>query len=467
MTKIRVDPDLLSKKSVEIHQAAGDLIHAGNGLLNEVMRNTGGGPYADLQSSARGDVFAARDLMNGLQRDLAGHADKLVALSRAFRSIDDEAISFLTGILGEGRLMQAFFGPPQYPDIEAFEPYDVPQTRIALTDWVPVFVMGPKGLTPRIVTDPDGKSQAEIYKSGHVVGDIVGTWADPKTGKKYYVVDLGGGEFGYIPVKGPLGNDLLGDPVDLSKIPYREGQYSDGMIVEDSSLPPPWGRQSWPQDWIDGQWWMGGPQQNLLLGCMGLEVRDKTGKLVHFLKSPHSNLCGELSVLASIGMTDVRGGLSIFGNIKTYSTNGIFILQHPNQGTTKENLVDFYHALGWEATGKPEKGQPSVMPSPDDLAAGLAAGHKYVFGVQLDLQTHKLTNSGDNVGHWVALTDVFQDDDGQVWVKAYDPYENREEIYSWEYFEQACKCSGKKNDLGPYTYVEAWQGGEGTANSGE
>jgi hypothetical protein len=374
MSKIWVDPELLSKKADQIHQAAGDLIHAGDGLLSEVMRDISASEYSDLQASVRHDGFAAKDLIQNLQRDLSGEADKLAALSRAFRSTDDEAVRFLVGAMGEIRSARSFFGSQQSPDIAGFEPYADSQTRMALTDWVFVYAQIPNRLT-----------RMDVYKTGKIVSNIFGAWTDHKTSQKYYVVNLGNDTVGYIPV------EQLSDPIDLSKIPEREGKYGNGGVVEESSLLPPWGQQKWPKSWIDNQWWMSGPQQNLLLGFMDLDVKDKNGNSINFRKTAHQNLCGELSVLASIGYPDLIEGLSIFARKVPH---GVSILKDINMGTTIENLADYYRALGWSDTYN-----SGAMPLPDDIADGLAAGHKYVFGTQLATRTGKLTDSLDNAAH--------------------------------------------------------------------
>ncbi|MGD0173128.1 MAG: hypothetical protein ABSC61_01645 [Anaerolineales bacterium] len=328
--RIRVDPDLLEKLADELHQLTGVLNLAGDNLLNEIMRRSGNTEYPDLQSSARGDAFASRDLISGIQRDLSGEADRLRLLSRAFRAIDDEAITFLTCQLGEQWLGQTFGRPQSHPDIKGFEPFYVPQTRMALTDWVYAYAQGCYGL-----------ARIDIYAAGRIIDNIIGSWTDSKTGKKYFIVDQGNGLFMYILM------DQLSNLIDLSAIPYREGSYSNGMVVENSSLPPPWGRNSWPQSWIDNEWWKGGPQQDLRLGKMGLPGRD--GKpLAGLLDSAHANLCRELSVIASTGNTDIVGDLSIFANSKEVG-NGLAILKEPTMGTTPENLADFYRALGWHA----------------------------------------------------------------------------------------------------------------------
>jgi hypothetical protein len=125
-------------------------------------------------------------------------------------------------------------------------------------------------------------------------------------------------------------------------------------------------------------------------------------------------------------------------------------LQDVKQGTTKDDLVAFYKALGWNATS-----HFGLMPSPDILAEGLASGKKYIFGTKLDTVTGFLTNGEKYADHWVTLTDVFQDSSGQIFVKVYNPYQNREEIYTWDYFIEVCNTKANKEGIGPYTYVEA------------
>jgi hypothetical protein len=442
--RIRVDTDLLEKLANEIHQLAGELNSAGDGLLNEISRRIANTEFTELRSAARGDAFAERDRIAGIERELFPEADKLLALSHAFRAVDDEAIGLLTHLLGDSWLGETFL--PRFPDVEGFDPFYSSQTRMALTDWVPVYVMGPRGLTARVIREPDRSRHAQFHITGEIVRNIIGMWTDPKTGKKYYVVELEDGEFGYIPV------EKLGVPVDLSKVPNREGSFSNGMIVEDSTLPSPWGDQTWPKDWYGkagtGERHLDNDpvQQNLCLKNMGL--KDGNGAPIKGLcETPHKNLCGELSVLASVGETDITKGLSIFAN---KVPGGLATLQDPGKGTIKDTLMKFYRELGWKA-----ESHSDAMPTPESLATGLADGHKYIFGTRLDTGSGLLTDSSKYAPHWVALTDVFQDPSGQVFVQVYNPYNNREEIYSWDYFARACDCTLRKDDLGSYTYVEA------------
>jgi uncharacterized protein YukE len=256
--RIRVDTDLLAKTAGEFHQYSGDLKASCETLLSEIGRLTARSEYASLQANASADGFIARGLYDKSAQELSGEADTLLMLSRAFREIDDTVISLLESALGEDWLKRKYL--PAYPDIDHFEPFFVPETRMATDNWVFVYTLGPNGLSR-------GDTR---YVIGKNFKNIVGIWIDPQTGEKYYIIDLGDGQFGYIPI------DKLGPPVDLIKIPDREGVFTNSSIVEDSSLTSPWGDRSWPQSWIDNQWWIRGnnpqplPQQDLLLKYLGL-----------------------------------------------------------------------------------------------------------------------------------------------------------------------------------------------------
>jgi len=452
LPKIRVDPDLLEKLAGEIYRLAGDLNQAGDGLLNEVGRRIGATEYPDLQSSARGDAFSARDLINGIQRDLTGEADRLRLLSRAFRAVDDEAISFLTYQLGEAWLGQTFAGP-RYPDLVGFEPYYVPQTAMATSDWA-------------VMYDQNLKTALHTYKTGEFVENIVGTWTDPKTGQKYYVVDLGNGKYGYIPA------DRLSDPIDFSTIPAREGTFADGQTDLQLALPAPWGTDQWPEGWHS----RGDPWQDLILGKTGI-IGTRGAPVTRM--TPHPNLCGPLSVLFALGETDIAGGLTKFAGLSNLgyfdkdhqwiSQTGTDILEG-GKPTGPDDLIKFIKQFdGWNATTGPGK-----MPTPSELEDKIKTGHKFIFLTELDTNKdiyqggEKVPNptSGQLVpgappntpgraAHWVTVTDVFQDSNGKIQVEVFNTYTGKPEIYSWDTFVKTCRQPG--NNPGSYTYVEAWK----------
>jgi hypothetical protein len=453
MARIKVDTDQLLKNAEAIHAIGEHFRNNSNTLLGKILSI--GSEYSDLPANARKDAYDAQQLILSIQSRLEIKADTLVALSRAYKSIDDETIASLMALRGEAWFLQTFFIPSLQPDIDGFDPYFIPQTRMLLSDWVPVYVQGPKGLT-----------QIDTYHIGRIVRNIVGEWTDPKTGKKYYVVDLGGGKFGYIP---QTNKSIL---LDLSKIPDREGVFTDGQKIPDPDRPPPFGPGGRDPDWYTP----GGPWQSLILGKMNITGLGGA----KFPLIPHANLCGELSVLFAVGETDLEAGLSRFAKLKGlgyWNTDGTKteytgtqVLQNINHTTSSYDLKRLFEEYGYEA-----RVSNAVMPNPEELAEKIRSGHKLVFLTELDTKKEILSPiSGLTVpnptygqlvpgaspqtlgraAHWVTVTDVFQDSGGNIVVKVFNTYSGSEETYSWDTFVKTCQQPGSQT-TGSYTYVEA------------
>jgi hypothetical protein len=454
MRKIRVDPDLLSHRADEINQASGEILRAGESLLTGIAQVLGASRFADLRTSARNDASAARDVLDRLQRDLSGNSEKLAALSRAFQSADDETIRFLNGMTDSSGRMQVFFGAQPFPNSDGFEPYDLPQTAMAVSNWAVMYAYGVKTIL-------------HTFRNGELVGNIIGTWTDPKTGKKYYVVDLGNGQYGYIPA------DRLSAPIDHSKIFTREGVFSNGEKDPCQDFPAPLGSDSWMPNWRKA----GDPWQDLQLGYMQIQgLRN-----AKFGTTAHANLCGEFSVMYSVGETDVEAGLSRFAQLtglgywdeqgKKVEYTGTQVLQNPNHATSAYDLTRFLQAYGYQS-----KSSSGILPTPDTLASQLQAGHKFIFLTELDtLKEIPSKETGEMVpnptygqlvpgapptawgraAHWVAVTDVFQDGTGGFCVEVFNAYTGQKETYSWDTFAKTCQQPG--NSEGSFSYVEAWK----------
>ncbi len=155
-----------------------------------------------------------------------------------------------------------------------------------------------------------------------------------------------------------------------------------------------------------------------------------------------------------MGIPDIAAGLEKFAGMGTRFKN-ILSKDKPILGT---DLIAFFLSCGYAAAQK-----TGTMPTPSDLAQGLAAGGKYIFLTDLDTGTGKLSTGG-HASHWVALQDVFQDEDGNFFVEVFNPYNNQPEYYSWDKFVATCKSPGvdhidpktgeKIAPIGPI-YVEA------------
>jgi hypothetical protein len=81
------------------------------------------------------------------------------------------------------------------------------------------------------------------------------------------------------------------------------------------------------------------------------------------------------------------------------------------------------------------------------LKEGLQHGRYPVPLVEIN-SNGALETDGD-IDHWVVVTGISSDD---KWVRINNPFQNREEIYTWEYFQQAMEIDGSR-----YTHFEIWQ----------
>jgi len=453
MTRIRVDTDLLFKNAEAVRLRADSLRKNGEVILSRILGV--GGEYTELTAQARRDAYTTRETIQAIRAPLEIKADGLAALARAFRSIDDETISAILALRGEGWFLQTFFPSLLLPDIAGFEPCFVPQTWILLSDWVPVYIKGPHGLT-----------QTDTFHTGKILDRVSGSWKDPATGIEYLVVDLGGGRFAFIP------RNRKSARVDPSKIPNRDGAYTNGQTVpgtdsmlrfEIGGLPPDWHMP-------------GDPWQNFTLGRMDITGIDGAS----FPMTPHGNLCGQLSVLRAVGETDLEEGLTRFAQLrglgywnidgtKTEYT-GTQVLQNVGHMTSAYDLRRVFEDYDWDAGIS-----HASLPAPDAMAERIQTGTEFVFLTELDTRKEiTSTETGRPVpnpnygrlvpgaapatpgraAHWVTVTDVFQDNEGRIFVQVFNPYSGNEEAYSWDTFVKTCQQPGNQV-AGSYTYISA------------
>jgi hypothetical protein len=450
MSRIRVDTDLLFKNAETIHDSSADFLNLESQLPASIQSIGGGCPA--LAADARKDACAAQDLIRSIRRRLEAKADTLAALGRAFRSVDDEAITALIALRGEGWLRQTFFTPPFSPDIEGFEPEYLPQTRMLRTDWVPVFVQGRNGLT-----------QVDTFHTGKIADNVIGLWTDPKTGKKYYIFEREG-IFYYLP------ESKSGNRIDGLKIPDRGGLFPDGAPLN-AVLPHPFG----PDD-RDPAWYAAGdPWQNLILGKM--DIRGIGGAAFDLV--PHHNLCGELSVFFCVGEPDLPAGFSRFAQMRNLGYwnpdgskteyTGTQVLQDPDHATSAYDLRRLFEDYGWQA-----EISNGALPPPDELAEKISSGERLVFLTELDVLPEKYSavenamtpnpaygqlvagappQTPGRAAHWVTVTDVFQDGDGGICVEVFNTYSGKKESYSWETFVGSCRQPG--NQVGSFAFLDA------------
>ncbi|MFP2926257.1 SH3 domain-containing protein, partial [Pyxidicoccus sp. 3LG] len=171
----------------------------------------------------------------------------------------------------------------------------------------------------------------------------------------------------------------------------------------------------------------------------------------------HYNLCGPLAVGASLGLTPLQA-LTLFkdsnGTVSESSLKG--------RGTTAGGeLMTMYEAAGW--TSEYVAGS---MTQPEDMARLIAEGKQLIAVVNIDTQgadgmLRDFDDSTKQVAHWVNVRAVEEGANGEWMVRVYNPYENREEVYSWDEFAASWSETGGTNADGttwannPYGMVVA------------
>jgi hypothetical protein len=101
-------------------------------------------------------------------------------------------------------------------------------------------------------------------------------------------------------------------------------------------------------------------------------------------------------------------------------------------------------------------------PDPEKLEGILSQGASLMVLVNIngdkDGMLEGAGTSTDDITHWVNVLSVTEAPNGQTYVRVYNPYQNREEVYSWSEFQTAWS-SPSASETG-YTYVAAMPPGQ-------
>jgi hypothetical protein len=432
MYRISVDTNLLKEQSRKILDSGRLVDSSGRDLLYAVqgIRSSHGRLIADAQRDA---LSVQNDSVLGLRprgRRLGELGDELFRLAEGFDAVDHDVIDAL-----RSRVMPLFMLFIDYPElgkrVHLINPdvvlLDAPQMRMVTC-----------GSTVIHIGDPKNNSGNIWLTNGKFIKNIVGTYVDPD-GNEYYVVIVGFDEnhdprLGYVRV-----TDNISGPVDYSGISFRKGTFQDGQTVDPSSLKSPWGRGDWPDIFlIVNPGWKEGPKQDFILGTSGLGIDGMRN-------SENHNLCGEFAVMSAVGEQNLRNGLEKFKNLGSKQNNILLA----DQQTGADELIPFFRAYGYDARQVPD----GKMPTPSEVSNGIDDGKKYVILVDLDTNSGKVSTldntSGHHVGHWVTVTGVHRDTQGNIWVDVYNPYTNQVETYSWDTLCASSKNPGPSNKGGP------------------
>ncbi|NOK19267.1 SH3 domain-containing protein [Corallococcus carmarthensis] len=148
----------------------------------------------------------------------------------------------------------------------------------------------------------------------------------------------------------------------------------------------------------------------------------------------HKNLCGPLAVGASMGLLPTEA-LNLFAEA---TSAGLL-----NSGVTTDNghLATMYQTAGWTTEYKAENALP-----PEDFARFLADGNSLIALVDIDPTGADGKLRATGTAHWVNVRAVEENGNGDWMVRVYNPFQNREEVYSWKDFEAAwAKTAGNRS----------------------
>jgi hypothetical protein len=115
----------------------------------------------------------------------------------------------------------------------------------------------------------------------------------------------------------------------------------------------------------------------------------------------------------------------------------------------------------YEAAGVTAEYSAGQFTQPQDMARLLAEGKLLTAVVNIDTtgaggMLRDFDDSTKQVAHWVNVRAVEQTGNGEWMVRVYNPFENREEVYSWDEFKESWSKTGGKNDKGESWFNQAY-----------
>lgn len=184
--------------------------------------------------------------------------------------------------------------------------------------------------------------------------------------------------------------------------------------------------------------------QGLAQGETAAQYLD-VGDIVGFTRR-HTNLCGEFCVAA-------LAGVNVMPLLKTW-----YEKYKPARRILEKNigtgLTDLQAILAnYGLTGEPFAYSPVVAPaSPSRLKELLRSGKRAICGVSMN--GCGLVDPQGTICHWVLLEDILRVGTGG-WVRLYNPFMNREEVYTYDVFMASMEIFG----LGLWVDPNAQQSG--------
>jgi hypothetical protein len=176
---------------------------------------------------------------------------------------------------------------------------------------------------------------------------------------------------------------------------------------------------------------------NLIEGFRGKGYGINSGDLA----GVHYNLCGEIVASVTAGVDPVDGLIAF-----EQTSRGAEILGDHTVGTNSNELIDLLQEYGWEGERLGNAGDPYPWsddrgwePKPDQVGDHLQEGRAVIALVNLEkLNAFVEPVDGRNdATHWVSILQVVTGSDGAASVRIFNPYENREEWYSFDHLVES------------------------------
>ncbi|RKH94383.1 SH3 domain-containing protein [Corallococcus sp. AB038B] len=152
----------------------------------------------------------------------------------------------------------------------------------------------------------------------------------------------------------------------------------------------------------------------------------------------HNNLCGPLAVGASMGLLP-QEALTLFA--ASSDTNEGWL--KTGDPTGKDDLIPMYAAENW--TTDYTSGNPL---SEEDFARFLADGKSLVALVNINPDGADGMLRAGGTAYFVNVRAVEENGNGDWMVRVYNPYQNREEVYSWKDFKASWTQTEGNNAYG-------------------
>ncbi|MDF1501167.1 MAG: papain-like cysteine protease family protein [Anaerolineales bacterium] len=186
----------------------------------------------------------------------------------------------------------------------------------------------------------------------------------------------------------------------------------------------------------------------------------------------HNNLCGELAAIATMGL-DIVEGIRLFEQLQTSRpvldengrmmkdeqgnwmyepVAGAQILGDSGEGTDGWQLQAFLR-MGGASEASYKYGSYNKPPyTVEELAKVVEQVTPPLALVNIDLAEDGHLSDRDTPGshraHWVTILAVMPTHNGAPVVRVYNPYQNREELYSWDAFQTSWADTGNNHSYG-------------------